>query len=202
MKPLLLTIFSLLVLTACSAAPAKNSAEPVLDSAAATPELAAAPPDSTSAAPESVSAPEIATTLPESASPTADSALPTQDSATPTANPPTPTQPGTVLSADGTSGIEGQATIGPTCPVVKLNQPCPDQPFQATLTVLTLKGETVIQFTTGADGKFHLSLAPGDYLLRPEGGKGPMRPLVQEQPFSVLAGQYTILTIQYDSGIR
>ncbi|HET8671634.1 MAG TPA: hypothetical protein VFM05_13735, partial [Candidatus Saccharimonadales bacterium] len=33
------------------------------------------------------------------------------------------------------SGIEGQVMIGPMCPVVQPGQECPDQTYQATLTV-------------------------------------------------------------------
>jgi len=33
------------------------------------------------------------------------------------------------------SGIEGQVLIGPMCPAVQEGQECPDQPYQASLTV-------------------------------------------------------------------
>jgi hypothetical protein len=37
------------------------------------------------------------------------------------------------------SGIEGQVLLGPMCPVVQQGQECPDQPYQTTLTVNSLK---------------------------------------------------------------
>jgi hypothetical protein len=122
--------------------------------------------------------------------------------AAPVPHPVNPTLASTLSSPDGATGIEGQVSLGPMCPVAKKDEPCPDQPYQATLTVLTPAGEKILQFTTDAEGKFHLDLAPGNYLLRPESPKGQMRPRAQEQPFSVSAGQYTSLNVQYDSGMR
>jgi hypothetical protein len=104
---------------------------------------------------------------------------------------------------DGTSGIEGQVLIGPTCPVVGPNDPdCADKPYQATLTVLNPSGQKVIQFTTDVEGKFRVSLNPGDYILHPESPSDTLLPVGQEQPFTVIAGQFTKLTVSYDSGIR
>ncbi len=104
---------------------------------------------------------------------------------------------------DGTSGIEGQVLIGPTCPVVGPNDPdCADKPYQATLTVLTVPGQKVIRFTTDANGKFRINLNPGDYVLYPESPNGMVLPVGQEQSFTVIIGSFTQLTVTYDSGIR
>ncbi len=98
------------------------------------------------------------------------------------------------------SGIEGQAVIGPMCPVVKEGVSCPNQPYRATLTVNNLKGEKIVQFQTDDQGRFHLSLPPGDYILHPEStGKYPRAP---EQTFTVTAGKFTQLTVTFESGIR
>jgi hypothetical protein len=98
------------------------------------------------------------------------------------------------------SGIEGQVWIGPTCPVVQIDNPCPDKPYQTNLTVLSPNGKRIANYQTEADGTFHLSLAPGDYILRPESPGGI--PHAPEQAFTVLQGQITLLTVTYDSGIR
>jgi hypothetical protein len=98
------------------------------------------------------------------------------------------------------SGVEGQVFLGPTCPVVRVDNPCPDRPYQATLSVLSVDGERIARFQTGADGSFHFALAPGKYTLRPESPS--VMPHAPEQPFSILANQYTRLTVTYDSGIR
>ncbi len=99
-----------------------------------------------------------------------------------------------------TSGVEGHVTLGPACPVVQASDPCPDKPYQATLTVLTPQRKKIAQFQTDANGYYHEALEPGDYILHPE-SPGVM-PHAPEQPFTVQAGQFTTLDIVYDSGIR
>jgi len=98
------------------------------------------------------------------------------------------------------TGIEGQVLIGPMCPVVQFGAPCPDQPYQATIAVLDKNGRQVTQFQSDAQGRFRVSLAPGTYTLRPESSDGFTR--AGEQPVTVAGGQYTQVTIAYDSGIR
>ena len=104
---------------------------------------------------------------------------------------------------DGTGGIEGQVLIGPTCPVVSPNDlDCADKPYQATLTILNTSGAKLTQFTTNANGIFRINLNPGEYILRPESPSGTSLPVAQEQSFTVITGQFTQLTVTYDSGIR
>ena len=91
---------------------------------------------------------------------------------------------------------------GPMCPVVREGQDCPDRPYQATLTILDRSGREVLQFQTDEQGNFRVPLAPGDYILRPEAPKGVPYPVAGEQAFQVLAGEFTPLTVSYDSGIR
>ena len=98
------------------------------------------------------------------------------------------------------SGIEGIVTIGPMCPVMQEDVPCPDQPYQAALTVLTTSGEEVIQFQTDEQGRFRVDLAPGDYVLHPESPNG--LPFAADMPFTVNEHKFTQLEISYDSGIR
>jgi len=98
------------------------------------------------------------------------------------------------------SGVEGQVFIGPMCPVVQEGQECPDQPYQATLTVNSLTGERIVQFQTEKNGTFRIPLAPGEYVLHPESPN--VMPFAQEQPFTVEAGKFTQVIVNYDSGIR
>ena len=98
------------------------------------------------------------------------------------------------------SGIEGIVTIGPMCPVMQANVPCPDQPYQATLTVLTTSRRMVAQFQTDEKGHFRFNLASGDYVLHPESPNG--MPFAAEMPFTVDEHRFTFLEISYDSGIR
>jgi hypothetical protein len=98
------------------------------------------------------------------------------------------------------TGIEGQVFIGPVCPVVQEDNPCLDKPYQAKLSVLDANRKQIANFQTDAKGYFHETLKPGAYILHPE-SIGVM-PVAAEQTFAVLSGQFTHLTITFDSGIR
>jgi len=99
-----------------------------------------------------------------------------------------------------TSGLYGQVTIGPMCPVMQANVPCPDKPYQATITVLSQNRARVTQFTTDAQGTFKIGLKPGAYILVPESPN--VMPSAGEQAVTVQAGLFTQVNISYDSGIR
>lgn len=102
-----------------------------------------------------------------------------------------------------TSGVEGQTFLGPLCPVVQADTPCPDQPYaDAMLAVLDASGKEIARLHTDAQGRFQLLLAPGNYTLRPMPSEGMPLPFAPEQTFSVADGQFTALTVLYDSGIR
>ena len=107
-----------------------------------------------------------------------------------------------LLAASATdSGIMGRVTIGPVCPVVQVGNPCPDKPYQATLTVLASPSRSkVLQFQTDSNGVFQITLGPGEYILHPE-SPGVM-PYAREVPFVVREHQFTRLDVSYDSGIR
>lgn len=98
------------------------------------------------------------------------------------------------------SGIEGQVLLGPICPVVQQGQECPDQPYQATLTVTDRNGVQITQFQTDQQGRFQVSLVPGEYILHPESSNGI--PFAGDQSIVVETGRYTQITVHYDSGIR
>jgi len=98
------------------------------------------------------------------------------------------------------SGIEGQVLIGPACPVVQDGQACPDQPYQATLTVNSSSGVMIVQVQADAQGHFRVPLAPGEYILHPESPNG--LPFAGDQSFVVETGRYTQISVNYDSGIR
>ena len=98
------------------------------------------------------------------------------------------------------SGVEGQVLIGPMCPVVQAAQSCPDQPYQATLTVNSRDGTRLTQVQADSQGHFRIQLKPGDYILHPESPNTV--PFAAEQALHVEAGRFTQLTVSYDSGIR
>lgn len=98
------------------------------------------------------------------------------------------------------NGVEGQVFVGPMCPVVQIGQECPDQPYQAVLTVNSPEGERIVQIQTDEEGRFRIPLEPGDYILHPE--SEDVLPFAAEQSFTVEEGKFTRLTVTYDSGIR
>lgn len=100
------------------------------------------------------------------------------------------------------SGIEGTVTEGPMCPgpVPINNNACPNQPFQATITILNANDNRVAQIQSDADGFFKLPLYPGTYILHPEPGN-PL-PRAADQTVVVIDGQYTQVAIIYDTGMR
>jgi hypothetical protein len=98
------------------------------------------------------------------------------------------------------SGIEGQVLIGPMCPVAQQGQACPDQPYQATLTVNSPSGGMIVRFQTDGQGHFRIPLEPGQYILHPESLIGI--PFAADQAIVVGAGHYTQILVNYDSGIR
>lgn len=102
--------------------------------------------------------------------------------------------------AAGESGIEGQVLIGPTCPVVQEGDKCADKPYQTTLTLLNPQGELILRFETDAEGRFKIPLPSGKYVLHPE--TTGRYPFAAEQEFTVTTGEYTQITITYESGIR
>lgn len=110
----------------------------------------------------------------------------------------------TDMNNQGESGIEGQSVIGPTRPHIRQNDPTPDvAPYKTTLLILTASGEREIgRLETGADGRFRLALAPGEYLVRALGGQGKMGPRASDQEVTVRAGQFTRIQISFDSGMR
>lgn len=101
------------------------------------------------------------------------------------------------------SGIEGQAVITPTSPVLRANMPRPDPaPFEAALVVVTAgEGREVARLKTGSDGRFRVSLPPGQYIVKPltEGRRWPRG---GEQEVTVTSGKFSQVTITFDSGIR
>ena len=102
----------------------------------------------------------------------------------------------------GNSGIEGTVTIGPMCPVVTQDTPCPDEPYEATVVIEDESGDDVTTAQSGEDGRFRVSLAPGTYTLVPQSPTPGGPPSASEQQVAVAEGAYTEVSIPYDSGIR
>jgi len=94
------------------------------------------------------------------------------------------------------SGIRGEATAGPTCPVERYppDPQCRDRPYQATVRVRRKRtGAVVKTFTAHKDGTFKVRLRPGTYRLEPA-NKG--------QDVTVRSHKFKHVHLEYDTGIR
>jgi hypothetical protein len=102
------------------------------------------------------------------------------------------------------SGIQGQALMGPMCPVVRSDEPCPDRAIQATIDVWNVdRTRKITSFTTDADGRFAVALPPGEYLLDPQSANpNGGFPFGRPQTVVVQENTYTAVTVSYDTGIR
>ncbi len=100
------------------------------------------------------------------------------------------------------TGIDGMVTLGPMCPVVRADQPCPDRPYEATLVVRNAAGSTVARAQSGANGRFSIDLAAGRYVIEPQ-LPGPGRlPSAASVEVTVPVGGRASVSIAYDTGIR
>lgn len=100
------------------------------------------------------------------------------------------------------SGLEGVVTLGPLCPVQQLGVPCPDRVYSATLVLLDGNDAEVGRVTSGADGWYRLAVPAGAYTLVPQSPDGLPLPFAGPIDVTVLAGQYSVVDVSYDSGIR
>ena len=108
----------------------------------------------------------------------------------------------TACDPTAASGITGLVLIGPMCPVMQIDVPCPDRPYATTLVVHDSQGGQVCRTSSGADGRFRIGLPPGGYELGPDPSELGRLPYASPQPVTVLPGQYTEVLVSYDSGIR
>lgn len=102
------------------------------------------------------------------------------------------------------SGIMGVVMIGPIIPVESQGQ-TNGKPF-AEATIIVWNAETnqeIARFNVNSDGTFIYDLSPGKYILEPvsSNSQGGL-PYADKMNVLVNDGQYTDVTIIFDSGIR
>lgn len=111
----------------------------------------------------------------------------------------TPIPSMTVLPG-GTSGIEGNIVLGPTCPLERPGQNC-TKPYMATVIIETYnQSKEVSRFTSDINGNFKVNLSSGAYYLKPISTGYYPRGMPQE--VKVSDNSFTNVTINYDTGIR
>ena len=109
---------------------------------------------------------------------------------------------GSQPAAPAGTGIQGVVQSGPTCPVERINSPCPPHPLAATIVVRDAGGHEVARTHSGADGHFKLDVAPGTYTVVGLTIGSGMLPRPIRTTATVTAGSYTTVNVEYDSGIR
>jgi hypothetical protein len=99
------------------------------------------------------------------------------------------------------SGVRGTVLLGPTCPApadpLVTAAPC-TTPYSAELAILDSEGKVVTRVSSNADGTFQVDLPPGVYTIAPR--NGDPYPTAPSQPVTVVAGQYAVVQVNYDSG--
>ncbi|HEY9287384.1 MAG TPA: hypothetical protein VIT43_05110 [Candidatus Dormibacteraeota bacterium] len=109
---------------------------------------------------------------------------------------------GAAQSAPAGTGIQGMVVVGPTCPVERLNSPCPPHPLAATVVIRNSNDVEVARVTSGRDGRFQVDLPAGSYTLVGQPINGNPFPRPTSVAAVVQSGRYTAVTVTYDSGIR
>ena len=99
--------------------------------------------------------------------------------------------------------MEGIVHAGPTCPVEREDEPCPDRPVQTTLRLVRDDGSVAATGQSDVDGKFHFAAPAGKYQLVADYGSGSGGP-GGCPPVDVLIepDRYTFADVSCDTGIR
>ncbi len=107
------------------------------------------------------------------------------------------------MTAQGESGIEGQAVISPAKPGPTRQGEPDTAPYKTTLAVRGASDSREIrQLETGSDGRFRVVLPPGTYRIGPPARAGRFFPRAAEQTVTVVQGRFAHVTIEFDSGMR
>lgn len=117
---------------------------------------------------------------------------------------------GAAVGACGLGPLQGQGTLtgdvvaGPTCPVERVDNPCPPKPVpNREIQVLDTTGTIVASTKTDASGHFSLVLAPGDYQVNVPYTPGQIGiSQVTKGNVRVVANQSVYIKIELDTGIR
>ncbi|OGC84860.1 hypothetical protein A3F55_00040 [Candidatus Adlerbacteria bacterium RIFCSPHIGHO2_12_FULL_53_18] len=101
------------------------------------------------------------------------------------------------------SGIRGLVMVGPTCPVVMdpPQEECADKPL-ATLVAIFRESDpvhAVAILESDTEGRFEVSLPPGEYVV---GAGEATLPMCPQTPATVGPEGYTDILVSCDSGIR
>lgn len=111
---------------------------------------------------------------------------------------------GHCVKPDGTGNLQGKVTIGPICPVERIDNPCvtPPEAYAAREFSVTQRGKTITTFHADMTGNYIISLVPGTYIVT--SAKTGIGYMSKDLPATVAikAGETSMLNIDVDTGIR
>ncbi len=115
----------------------------------------------------------------------------------------TPPSPPTPIKKIAAGYAAGYVTIGPNCPVERVDQPCPTPPeaYTSREAVIYASDSVTIVARTHLDtnGNYKITLGPGKYFAQIQpAGIGPG----EKKPFTVVSFETTTLDFDVDTGIR
>lgn len=96
--------------------------------------------------------------------------------------------------------LYGFVTAGPTCPVERLDEPCPPSPVGGSVVARGQGQELVGRTQTDGQGYYRLALPPGTYTLVVE--TGAIYPRCEPVEVTLARGARTRADITCDTGIR
>ena len=102
------------------------------------------------------------------------------------------------------AGIQGRLIVDEGGPVEREDSSWPARPLRGRVLALLVGGATgsFAEVDSDADGYFRLELAPGHYEIRARNLAGTPVPRARPALVQVTAGNFTDMTIHFDSGIR
>ena len=98
------------------------------------------------------------------------------------------------------SGITGQVFRSPINPVSSPGV-TNEEPFAATFHLFK-DNVKILEFQTGQDGRFRLSVAPGDYTIIADANAPILFPSTQVKAVTVSEGPIESVRLDFDTGIR
>jgi len=98
------------------------------------------------------------------------------------------------------TGLRGTVSAGPTCPVQRVDSPCPPSLLAVQVEATDAAGRIVATARSGTDGRYEMALPPGTYVLKVV-GTGPF-PRCPNPSGAVTQGMLTTVDISCDTGIR
>jgi len=99
------------------------------------------------------------------------------------------------------SGVEGVVSASPTCPVERVDQPCPPRPVQTEVRVVRGDGTVAARGDSGTDGQFRIEVVPSRYRLEADYPGGPGRGCTP-MDVAVEKDRFTHADVDCDTGIR